>query len=122
MGAATTTTKRKSLKRFPYTLRMQVYEAAIQHGLHVVRDNFHLWALREPLREGGQFEHVWICCSSSYDGLWRAAIDTFRDPDFNAKKLPFVVSETDGFVTLYDPVTNKERKIDKSDLRSRRGD
>lgn len=119
--STTTTRKPKPINRFPITLRIQAYETALDHGLHLVRDNFHLWAIRTPKTDGGTYDHVWICHSNSYDGLWRAAINTFRDPDFDPYKLPYSIGETAKQLTLYDPRTGDERKIDKKDLRSRRG-
>jgi len=111
----------KPIGRFPYTLRVQAYEYALRHGLHLVRDFYHLWAIRLPKNEGEKFEHIWLCHSNSYDGLWRAAINMFREPDFNPFKQPYAVNETESSVILFDPVTRKERRIDKKDLRSRRG-
>lgn len=111
------TTNKRPIPRFPITQRIQAYEQALDMGLHLVRDNHHLWAIRQTDKV-----HVWICSSTSYDGLWRAACASFRDPDFSVDNLPYSVGESAKGVTLYDPVTGETRTIPKKDLRSRRGE
>lgn len=108
--------------RFPLTTRIQAYEIALDHGLHLVRDNHHLWAIRKPKESGGSYDHVWVCSSESYDGLWNAAIVAFREPDFDVWSLPYSVGETETAVLLYDPVTDNQTEIPKVDLRRRRNE
>lgn len=115
-GATATEDWPAAVPRFPITLRIQAYEMALARGLHLVRDNYHLWGIRK-----GDKAHVWLCSSNSYDGLWRAACNTFRDPEFDVKLLPYSVGETATYVKLYDPRTGEHRQIPKKDLRSRRG-
>lgn len=103
--------------RFPMTPRITAFEAALEHELHLVRDNFHLWGIRKSDKA-----HVWLCSSTTYDGLWREAVMLFRSPNFDLNSLPYSVGETDKRVTLYDPKTGEERTLDKKDLRRRRGE
>lgn len=105
-----------AVSRFPYTLRIQACEMALDRGLHVIRDNYHLWAIR--LSDHVQ---VWLCSTASYDGLWSAACNLFREPGFDVDQLSYSVGETDDHVLMYDPKAGKKWKIDKDDLRSRRG-
>lgn len=115
------TTKRSKdappMKRFPPTYRIQAYEQALDAGLHLVRDNFHLWAVRKTDKA-----HVWLCSTTSYDGLWRAACVLFQSPDFDVDLLPYSIGETENQVTLYDPKLGQTRLVDKKDLRKKRSE
>lgn len=106
-----------ALHRFPYTLRVEAYEMALDRGLHLVRDNFHLWAIRKKDKR-----HVHLCHAKSYDGLWRSACNTFRQPTFDADSLPYMTGETDKQIELYDPTDGTTTTISKKDLRTRRAD
>lgn len=115
--ATATKQQPKRIHRFPITQRIQAYEMALERGLHLVRDNYHLWAIRLSDKA-----HVWICSSASYDGLWREACNTFRDPSFDTETLPYAVEEHENVIDVYNPATGETEEIDKKDLRSRRGD
>lgn len=117
MMAAKQTEVRIPVSRFPPTYRIEAYEKALDAGLHLVRDNFHLWAVRKSDKA-----HVWLCASKSYDGLWREAVRLFKTADFDPDMLPFSVGETEHQVTLYDPKTGHTRRIDKKDLRKKRSE
>lgn len=102
-----------AIHRFPYTLRIQAYEMALDRGLHLIRDNFHMWAIRLSDKR-----HVHLCHVTSYDSLWRAVCNFFREPDFNADNLPYMVAENEKQIQLYDPVKQETFFIDKKDLRT----
>lgn len=110
------------IDRFPYTPRIQACEVAIQHRLHLIRDNHHMWAIREPSTKGGSYVQVWLCRCDSYDGLWRETLATLRSPTFDRESLPYAVKDTPEFVMVFDPRTGVRSKIPKSDLRRRRGE
>ena len=103
--------------RFSVTPRIQAFEAALGHNLHLVRDNFHLWAIRKSDKA-----QIWLCSSTSYDGLWRAAVQLFRLDDFDPAVMPYSTGESETQVAMYDPRTKQSYKIDKKDLRRRRNE
>lgn len=114
---ATTSKKEPTpILRFPVTQRIHACEQALDLGLHLIRDNYHMWGIRVSDKR-----HVWLCSSNSYDGLWREACNTLRDPEFDVLLLPYATKETKEQVTCYNPRTGEHFVIDQRELRSRRG-
>lgn len=107
------TVKEPPVKHFPSTWRINAVEKALSCGLHLIRDNFAMWAIRRS-----DMAQVFLCQSKSYFNLWRDVIAKLEAPDFDCELLPYRIGEGKDHIVMYNPRTDKKFHLDRKDLRS----